>query len=182
MQSSVVNGPFTHAIVNGEATAIEGDDNDVDFTRLLDDMEPFLFQGIAADIYAEDVQMRSNRRQPQEATVTTTVPASVDTESRGTSPLPIETESIAVGTEPILPVDLPSQISLAAIVTAVVRQRGNPINVLIGGLLDRPIEFVPDSERNFEDTANLVSSQFPSRRKRDASSSTRSQRPMARVR
>jgi len=142
--------------------------------NLLNDVEPFLFPGISGNVYAEELQMAGDYRRPPEATVTTAArtddvaltighgtdvvlnvpsdypaPIAVHTESRGTSPLPqVETESVAVGTEIMAPIELPGEVSLAAITTAVINYHGETINQLVTRILsDRPIELFPDRQR-----------------------------------
>ena len=172
VQTASVSGPRTQAIFLGEATAIEGDDDmDDGWMNLLNYVGSLLFPG---NVYAEDLQMAGDYRRPPEATVTTAArtdnvaltighgmdvgnnvpsdypaPVAIRTESRGTSPLPsVETESITVGTEIMSPIELPSEVSLAAIMTAVTNYHGETINQLVTRVLsDRPIELFPDRQR-----------------------------------
>ena len=174
-QTASVSGPHTQAIFSGEATAVEADDDMNDnWMNLLNDVGSLLFPGITGNVYAEELQMAGDYRRPPEATVTTAertddvaltighgtdvvlnVPSdypalvAIRTESRGTSPLPqVETESIAVGTEIMSPIELPSEVSLAAIMTAVINYHGETINQLVTRILsDRPIELFPDRQR-----------------------------------
>ena len=61
---------------------------------------------------------------------------------------PVETESVAVGTETLAPIELPSEVSLADITATVIRCHGETINQLVARVLnDRPIEMFPDRQR-----------------------------------
>jgi len=142
--------------------------------NLLNDVGSLLFPGTTGNVYAEDLQMAGDYRRPPEATVTTAartddvalamgqgtnvgnnVPSEylvlvvVSTELRSISPLPqVETESVAVRTEPMSAIELPSEVSLAAIMATVIKHHGETINQLVAHTLnDRPIELFPDRQR-----------------------------------
>jgi len=200
-QSTSVSGPCTQAIFSGEATVIE-DDGDVNdsWMNLLNDVGSLLFPETSGNVYAEDLQMAGDYRRPPEATVTTAartddvalamgqgtnvgnnVPSEypalvvISTESRSTSPLPqVETESVAVGMEPMSAIELPSEVRLAAITATVIKHHGETINQLVVRILnDRPIELFPDRQRETLVTLAAVNFQAAGKQMRQKLSEAR---------
>ena len=157
-----------HAVFEGQPTAIDDDEDSVDFMKLLNDTDIF------PDFYDDYEWVTDNHRRPPEATVTVAAradenvlaqsqdmdagigipsefpaPVVASRESRGTSPIPgVETALVASGTDASASaVELPDGVSLAAIVTVVVNHHGEEINQLIDHLIDRLIGDFPDSQR-----------------------------------